>query len=169
MTHPANAITIRRMELADLEQVMAIERSSFSSPWPPKIYHFELTENQTAHLWVAEVDSERQASPIVGMTVVWLHNDEAHIATLAVKEDHRRQGIGFQLICTALGELTGMGALSAVLEVRTSNDSAQDLYQRLGFEQAGIKTGYYTDNGEDAALMRLKNMHFDNLIFRGCS
>lgn len=42
----------------------------------------------------------------------------------------------------------------ATLEVRASNEAAQQLYRSMGFETAGVKKQYYK-NGEDALVMQL--------------
>ena len=39
------------------------------------------------------------------------------------------------------------------LEVRASNDVAQGLYRSFGFEEAGRRPRYYSDDGEDALVM----------------
>ena len=42
---------------------------------------------------------------------------------------------------------------SLTLEVRVNNIAAINLYKKLGFQEAGIRKGYYTDTGEDALIM----------------
>jgi len=42
------------------------------------------------------------------------------------------------------------------LEVRVSNEIAQNLYRKLGFQNGGIRKGYYMDNYEDALVMWVK-------------
>ena len=70
---------------------------------------------------------------VVGMVVVWLIVDEAHIATIAVHPDYRGQGIAQELLCAALIESIEKGMRNATLEVRAHNLSAQRLYQPLSF------------------------------------
>lgn len=146
-------MNIRRMTLDDIEQVVAIDRVSFSLPWPERSFRFEVTDNPAARAWVAESNGK-----IVGMIVVWLLVDEAHIATIATHLDYRRQGIAGRLLTHALQFMMGEGAQSAVLEVRESNTTAQEMYRKYGFEESGRRPRYYKDNDEDAILMTLTKL-----------
>jgi [ribosomal protein S18]-alanine N-acetyltransferase len=144
------SVMIRKMTLEDIEQVIAIDRVSFSLPWPERSFRFELTDNPASRCWVAEVDGK-----IVGMIVVWLIVDEVHVATIATHPDFRRQGIAKNLLSHALQHLSTEGAQSSFLEVRASNLAAQELYRKFGFEESGVRRRYYRDNDEDALLMTL--------------
>lgn len=160
-------LIIRRMDAGDLDQVHALETRSFPTPWPYKSFEFELKENRAARLWVAEAVNPAEKK-IVGMIIAWLLVDEIHIATIAVDGAYRRQKIATQLICTALSELMGQGAVTATLEVRESNTAAQNLYRRFGFQLAGRRPGYYHDNGEAAILMTLRTLDKDHLTKISC-
>lgn len=146
---------LRPMTLADLDQVEQIEQVSFRTPWPENAFHYELIQNRNALCWVAEWVGTDQAPIIVADIVVWLILDEAHIGTLAVRPGYRRQGIAQRLLAKALLESARLGATHALLEVRVSNQAAQDLYRKFGFVQVGTRPGYYQDTHEDALLMTL--------------
>lgn len=147
-------IHIREMTLDDLPAVLEIDRQSFPTPWPERSYRFELTQNPAAQLFVAE-NAELE---VVGFLGYWLIADEVHISTFAVRPEDREQGIGEQLLVSALITARGRGAALATLEVRESNRPAIELYQKLGFESVGRRDGYYRDNGEDALLMSLNQL-----------
>lgn len=147
---------IRKMILADLEQVVAIDQVSFSLPWPARSFQFELTDNVASRSWVAELDGR-----IVGMIVLWLIVDEAHIATIATHPDFRQQGIGKKLLIHALGTMKAEGAQRAFLEVRAANTLAQEMYRKFGFVVDGRRPRYYKDNNEDAILMSLNKLPED--------
>jgi [ribosomal protein S18]-alanine N-acetyltransferase len=153
-----DTINIRSMELEDIEKVHAIDRLSFSLPWPETSYRHELLENHASMCWVVEIVDNNGDSKIVGMAVVWLIIDEAHIATLAVHPEYRSMGIGAQLLKKALVEATKKGAREAMLEVRASNTVAQTMYRRFGFDVVFRRPRYYRDNNEDALLMSLHNL-----------
>jgi ribosomal-protein-alanine N-acetyltransferase len=141
-------ISIRRMTLDDLAQVIEIDRVSFSLPWPERSFRFEITDNPASRCWVVEGDDR-----IIGMLVLWLIVDEAHIATIAVHPDYRRQGIGETLLLHALRAAMKEGAVSSFLEVRESNSIAQAMYRKYGFVESGKRLHYYKDNDENAILM----------------
>ncbi len=144
------------MRMTDLEQVHAIDRLSFSMPWPKSSFRFEMLENPASHLWVAEASLDEQKK-ILGMIVVWLILDEAHIATIAVHPEYRRQGVGSQLLRVALRESLSKGVRLFTLEVRAQNETAQALYRSFGFDIVGRRPRYYRDTNEDAILMSLSN------------
>jgi len=147
-------VLIRKMVEADLEQVVAIDQVSFSLPWPPRSFRYELTDNFVSRSWVAEVD-ERIAAIMVG----WMMIDELHVATIATHPDFRRQGIGRKLLVHALiAARDEDGVIRAYLEVREKNESAQSLYLGLGFVEDGRRKEYYKDTNEDAILMSLNDI-----------
>lgn len=151
-------LIIRKMTMDDIEQVIAIDRMSFSLPWPERSFRYELTDNPASRCWVAEVDGK-----LVGLIVVWMIVDEAHVATIATHPDFRRQGIAKKLLSYALGHLRDEGAQSSFLEVRQSNIGAQEMYRKFGYEESGVRRRYYKDNDEDAILMTLESLDVEKL------
>lgn len=158
MVNRQSDVTYRHMKLEDLEHVKEIDRLSFSIPWPPTSYLFEIRENPGTILWVAETTSLSGEKTVIGMIVVWMILDEAHIATIAVHPDHRGRGIGRALLALALKEAIEKGAVESSLEVRANNLAAQALYQDFGYQESGLRPHYYKDNQEDAVLMTLFNL-----------
>lgn len=153
-------LTIRKMTLEDVPSVIDLDQKSFSLPWPERSFRFELTANPASRCWVADLEGK-----IVGMIVVWLIVDEAHVATLAIHPDLRRRGIGTKLLSHALRQMIDEGARSSFLEVRESNFSAQEMYRKFGYEASGRRPRYYKDNDEDAILMNLASLRAERLIF----
>lgn len=147
-------LIIRKMTMEDLPAVTALDKLSFTLPWPERSFRFELTENQAARCWVAELDGK-----IVGMLVAWMLVDEAHIATLATHPDYRRQGIAKKLLTYTLRYMSREGATNSFLEVREGNNAAQEMYKTFGYQEVGRRKRYYKDNDEDAILMSLEGLH----------
>jgi [ribosomal protein S18]-alanine N-acetyltransferase len=156
MSAPDMDLTIRHMQLDDLDAVHTIDVLSFSLPWPERSFRFELLDNPNSRQWVAEVIGEDGRPRLAGVIVVWMIVDEAHIGTIAVHPDLRRMGIGRKLLETALDAARQAGMLTVFLEVRRSNRAAQELYKQYGFQVTGIRLRYYQDTGEDALLMELR-------------
>ncbi|MBI3173135.1 MAG: ribosomal protein S18-alanine N-acetyltransferase [Chloroflexi bacterium] len=148
---------IRRMVEADVPAVHEIDLLAFSLPWPERSFRFEVTSNPAARCWVAEAEGR-----IVGMIVVWMIVDEAHVATIATHPDFRRQGIGDELLTNALVAALSEGAAKSLLEVRASNEAAQKMYRRFGYVEDGRRPRYYKDNNEDAILMSLDLAQFNS-------
>ena len=144
---------IRKMTLDDLEQVVAIDQVSFSLPWPPRSFQFELTDNEASRCWVTDLDGR-----VIAVLVGWFIVDELHIATIATHPEFRGQGIGRQLLLHVLGSAKEEGAIRAFLEVRESNLIALKMYRDFGFVEDGRRVKYYKDNSEDAILMSLDHL-----------
>jgi ribosomal-protein-alanine N-acetyltransferase len=152
--------SIRKMAMDDVPAVIELDQKSFSLPWPERSFRFELTDNPASRCWVAELDGK-----VVGMIVVWLIVDEAHVATLATHPDFRRQGIAKRLLSHSLRSLMDEGARSSFLEVREGNIAAQEMYRKFGYEVSGRRRRYYKDNDEDAILMDLDLLNVEWLLF----
>ena len=139
---------IRFMRLRDVDAVTRIEENTFARPWSRDSFRQELTRNAVARYLVAEENGE-----ILGYAGAWIILDESHITNIAVREDARGRGLGKRLTSELLQVLSNLGACYATLEVRVSNERAQNLYRSLGFVTVGKRKGYYEDNYEDAWLM----------------
>ena len=159
----AGEVTIRPMTLEDIQTVHQIDVRSFNLPWPERSYRFELTENPASRCWVAEVTTPERQKQIAGMTVLWQIIDEAHIGTLAVDPNFRRQGIAKRMLARVLREASGEGIQKVFLEVRRNNSAAQLLYESFGFQVSSIRRHYYPDTGEDALLMTLEAIRPESL------
>ena len=146
-------VSVRSMRLEDLEQAREIDRLSFTLPWPENAFRFELMENQRSIVLVAEEQLADENPTLVGVVVVWLILDEAHVATLSVHPDYRGLGVSKKLLVVALKAAIRDGARLSTLEVRANNKIAQDLYRKFGFKVVGRRSRYYRDNDEDALLM----------------
>jgi len=154
---------IRPMELKDVERVREIDVSSFSLPWPERSYRFEIQQNPASHCFVVEVLEPNQPTVIAGMIVMWFILDEAHIGTIAIDMPYRHRGLGRLLLAEALMDAYRNGIRISYLEVRRSNQNAQNLYEKFGFQVAGIRNRYYKDNQEDAILMTLSPIQYEKL------
>lgn len=146
------SLRIEPLEEAHIAQVLAIEVESNSAPWSERSFRNELTNPQSVFR-VAWKDGQ-----IVGYGGLWTVVDEAHITTVAIAPDARRQGIGRQIMAELLCEARDRGMLTATLEVRRGNEPARQLYRNLGFQEVAVRKGYYPDNREDAVVMWLYNL-----------
>jgi ribosomal-protein-alanine N-acetyltransferase len=96
---------------------------------------------------------EQRPELIVGFIGIWMLPDEAHIVTLAVRESHRRHGIGELLVISAIGLAQQLEQSIVTLECRVTNEPALALYEKYGFRQVGLRPRYYSDNHEDAYIL----------------
>jgi len=141
-------LIIRKGTGEDLDAIVALERQCFLTPWSRESLLYDLTENPLAVYFVAETEGR-----VAGYAGVWIIVDEGHITNVAVSPEYRRLQIGSALIKTLLQVTGEAGVLAHTLEVRAGNAPAIGLYKKFGFEEAGVRKGYYEDDGEDALIM----------------
>jgi ribosomal-protein-alanine N-acetyltransferase len=154
--------SIRSMGFADLDTVVTLEKRIFSSPWSADLFRYELGhDDRTIYLVLEECDR------VVGYIGSQVLDQEIHVTNMAVEPEARRRGLGSALLleCVRLG--LGRGARWVTLEVRLGNDEALDFYCKFGFEELGLRHGYYTDTEEDAIIMAtgdIRSPEFTDLI-----
>jgi ribosomal-protein-alanine N-acetyltransferase len=143
-------IVIEMMTVDDIDNVVEVENNCFSIPWSKASFLREVENNEIALYLVAKIENKA-----VGYIGVWRIIDEGHITNVAVHSDYRGLGIGSMLVSELLSLCKKDGINSFTLEVRKSNEIAQKLYRKYGFEERGIRKKYYEDNKEDAVIMWL--------------
>lgn len=124
------SVSLRPASEDDLAQVTSIEASSLESPWSEKSFRAEL-EKKYSHFWVLTDDDTDEI--VFGYIVFALPVDQAHIQTMAVAKDYRKQGYAKKILKDMIAYALRQEATSVVLEVRKDNKAALALYQGLGF------------------------------------
>jgi ribosomal-protein-alanine N-acetyltransferase len=140
------------MREEDLPEVLAIENLCFSNPWSQETFKGEI-QNKAISFPLVVVHSEMKM--VIGYVIFWKIGDGAQINNLAIHPDFRRQGLGELTMLYVIERLKENGVRFISLEVRASNQPAQELYRKLGFSVLGVRRGYYTRPVEDAYLMGL--------------
>ncbi len=135
------------MDRSHIPQVAALEKECFSSPWSEAMLEDALFDPQASFI-VAE-DEEGNILGYAGLHVIL---DEGYIDNVAVERDARRHGVASAL----LDVFCRFGAAKLAfltLEVRASNAPAIALYEKYGFQRAGLRPKYYDKPREDAVIM----------------
>ena len=145
-----NRFRIHSMTISDLDQVMEIEDYSFPTPWKRGMYEHDLTQNAYSRFFVIKAANTGEVAGYIGS---WFIVDEAHIGTIATKNEYRGLRLAEQLVAYTAMQGLNEGMAYIILEVRINNKPAIKLYERLGFERVGMRKGYYSDTGEDPILM----------------
>ncbi len=148
MKNDTESINIRRATIMDIDSIIAVEKESFSTPWPRQAFVDELTRNIVSYYIVMEQHGE-----VVGYMGMWIIVDEAHITNIAVHPKARRQQIAETAVSLMKLLAKERGALRMTLEVRKSNVAAIALYEKLGFVSYGLRKNYYIEPVEDAIIM----------------
>ena len=166
-----NKLLLRYMQPGDIAQVLAIDGQSFNPPWSARSYAYEISESSYSHMvvltdsdtppptgwrrWLKSVNSSGDRGTILGYAGLWHIADEGHISTIATHPDYRGQGYGEILLAAMIYRAITLQAGYIVLEVRVSNDVAQNLYHKYEFKTVSTKVNYYRSDSEDAYDMRL--------------
>lgn len=133
----------------EIDAVLVIEEASFTSPWTREMYLAEFDNHGVSYFYLAR-NANRD---IVGFCSFWRILDELHINNLAVAPAYRRAHAASELLMRVLEDGAKLGAKRATLEVRRSNEPAQQLYERFGFSVAGVRRDYYSNPVEDALVL----------------
>lgn len=137
------------MKEEDIDEVLHISNLSLKESWSRESLLKELT-NPLAKYFLIKNDKK-----VLGFAGVWIIVDEGHITNVAIHPDFRGKGLGTQLMNSLIKGCKAEKCTSITLEVRESNSPALKLYEKLGFDAAGKRKKYYSDNGEDAIIMWL--------------
>ncbi len=138
---------IREMTLEDIDQAVVIEKECFSLPWSEKSFQDSITREDTIFLVCEE------ESMITGYIGMYVSFDEGSITNVAVHPSYRKKGYGDALVSAVKIAAKEKQVESIFLEVRVSNVPAISLYQKMGFENLGIRKNFYDHPKEDAYIM----------------
>ena len=141
-------LVIQPMSKADISAVFDIENRAYKHGWTEGILRDCLRVGYLC--WTVEM-----AQRIVGYGILSVAADEAHLLNLAIDPEFQKQGLGRQVLHFLLDVAQKQGVETIFLEVRDSNRSAIALYLDEGFNEIGVRNGYYpADSGrEDAVIM----------------
>jgi len=176
---------IRPMGCEDIPQVAQIDREAFPGEWvfrSQSAYKQDLNNPSVRYIVACDKkdvsESEGQAvqrlpwfkrifsyernlnveENIVGFSGFWMLMKEAHIIAIGVRDGYRRLGIGEGLLIATIELAQVLNANVVTLEVRASNEIAQELYKKYGFRLVGRRLRYYSSDGEDAIIMSTDNI-----------
>ncbi|ABO51390.1 [SSU ribosomal protein S18P]-alanine acetyltransferase [Desulforamulus reducens MI-1] len=139
---------LAEMTVEHIPGVLQIEQVSFPTPWSQQSFTYEITQNNFA-VYLVAIQQEK----VIAYAGMWLVLDEAHITNIAVHPDYRGKKIGKALLLEMMRQAVLRGAMRMTLEVRPSNYTARQLYEKVGFKEKGLRKKYYTDTNEDAIIM----------------
>ncbi|OWW20697.1 ribosomal protein S18-alanine N-acetyltransferase [Noviherbaspirillum denitrificans] len=146
-----SSLQFARMQVSDLPNVLVIENDVYPHPWTRGNFLDSLYSGYEA--WtLRETDGA-----LAGYFLVMLAVDEAHLLNISVRRDLHGKGVGRLQLDKIVAVTKEKSMTSILLEVRPSNHRALAVYKQYGFEQIGVRKGYYpaADNTrEDAIVMR---------------
>lgn len=150
--------SLSRITEEDIDEVLAIERVSFGSPWSRGALLSEFGRKDACNYAVrcSDLSGDKpvlDASGIIAYICCRMIADEMHILKIAVSPGWRHKGVALWLLETCLAQAAKKGAGATFLEVRPSNLAAIGLYSKLGFDIVARRPRYYPETREDALVM----------------
>jgi len=151
------------MQTADLDEVLKIESVSHIHPWTKGNFSDSLTAGHWAYCIRPHLDQAIKGS-YLDPEILWAYCilfpavDELHLLNITVSPHLRKLGLGIRIMTAIEGVAAQQNMPRIILEVRPTNYGALALYQKLGYEQIGVRKNYYpvspqTSSREDALVM----------------
>ena len=141
---------VREATKEDIANIAELEKVSFAIPWSEESIRHDVLESSIANVLVAELDDK-----FAGYADVWIVSGEGQMNNIAVVPELRGIGIGTSLMAEVVDLVRNQDCTEMSLEVRPSNERAMNMYKSLGFREVGERGGYYLDDGEAAAIMKI--------------
>ena len=141
-------VELTRMRRRHLRRILAIEGRVYPRPWSASLFLSELAQRSSRSYLVA-----RKHGVVVGYAGMMFAGRDAHVTNIAVDPDWHGRKVGTRLLLALVTEALARGSTQISLEVRVTNAAAQAMYDKFGFEVAGVRKGYYIETNEDAYVM----------------
>ncbi|MCK4870837.1 MAG: ribosomal protein S18-alanine N-acetyltransferase [Gammaproteobacteria bacterium] len=140
-----------KLSLEDLPKIIEIEQSAHVSPWTSGVIKDSLKQYEC---WGLKNNDE-----LIGYIFFTLRTGECEILNLCIAPKHQCHGYGTTLLTAILNHAKHQKIKMAFLEVRNSNQQALKLYDKLGFNETGIRKNYYpTKSGRENAILLAKDL-----------
>ena len=140
-------LVIQNMQPENVDEVVAIEKQSFSDPWSKENFLAEL-DLPFSWVWVAKIKNQ-----LTGYCCCWEIEGELQIANLAVHPKFRNQELGRKILQEILNRACQRKVKKVTLEVRESNQFGLKLYYAFGFTEIGRRKRYYQKPVEDGLIL----------------
>ena len=147
-------MTLRPMRLAEVAEVMQVERAAYSHPWTEGIFLDCLRVGYCC--WVCALDERPVAHGVLSVAA-----GEAHLLNICVHPDWQGRGVGRRLLHRLLRLAAEHQADTVFLEVRVSNRAAIALYRTAGFNEVGLRRDYYpAPTGREDAIVFARTLGY---------
>jgi len=154
-------VVVVPMRRRHLRGVLRIERHSRHARWSTGLFLNELAAPNRCYRTALGPATVTGGRPVLGYAGALLTGPDAHVTTVAVRPDVRRQGIATVLLLELARDARARGAEAMTLEVAASNEAALALYRRFGFVVEGVRANYYAELGEDALVLWMSDLATD--------
>jgi ribosomal-protein-alanine N-acetyltransferase len=148
----SNWLQLREMCESDIGRVMEVEKLAYEFPWREQIFRDCCQENYICKVY--ELGTE-----VLGYGIASIGAGECHILNICIHPELQRRGLATGMLKSIAQDCQYRGVEMIFLEVRVSNTQAQALYNKAGFNQIGMRSGYYpASNGREDAIVFAKDL-----------
>jgi hypothetical protein len=122
---------IRNYKPSDKNSIISLWKKVLNPQKPhnnPEIAIDMKTKQNDGLFFVAEDNHE-----IIGTVIAGFDGHRGWLYSLAMLPQHRRKGIGTQLVKKAIGELKKLGCLKVNLQINSDNNEVVEFYKKNGF------------------------------------
>tara|TARA_B100001094_G_C18082793_1_gene746119 strand:- start:377 stop:844 length:468 start_codon:yes stop_codon:yes gene_type:complete len=155
MTDTVTSYKIRIAHPSDAELIASLHEKCFRKPWTEKSFT-ELLSYKRNFCWIIA------SNPLVGFIIVRIIEKEAEILSLAVDQQYRRYGRAHKLIEHAFNEIQKLHVNICYLEVDQNNTAANQLYEKIGFSQIGLRKKYYNYSNNYSKHAKIMSYNWEN-------
>lgn len=148
-----SGLYLARLNPADIDQILKIEKTSFQWPWQRISFEGELDCKDSLQ-YIVKHQSAGDREPIIAYAFLRCLGSELEILRIAVASEWRQRGVGSLLLNHCLQQAFRKSVEMVFLEVRPSNSVALAFYRKFGFREVGRRPRYYNDTGEDALILK---------------
>ena len=147
------------MAVRDLDEVLAIEQRAHIAPWTQVQFKDSLDAGHWAYT-LRVLGAEDAPDNLVGYCVLMLGVDEISLLNIAIDPSQQRQGWAKKMLLVMEDQALAKNLSKIFLEVRASNAPAIGLYQKMNYQQVGIRKAYYPmhEGQREDALVMMKEL-----------
>ena len=138
---------VRELNVNDLNEIVALEKELYKTPWNLNQFKYELEENEFSYMFVLEHEGV-----IIGYYGFWVMFDEVDITKVSIRKEFQGMHLSDVLMKDCFNRVNELSCVKINLEVRVDNVKAIGLYKKYRFEEVCVRKDYY-GKGEDALMM----------------
>jgi ribosomal-protein-alanine N-acetyltransferase len=146
-------LTIKKMDIKDLDEVLFIDISSSLTPWSKKMFMEEML-NPFAYCFIIQFKENSEHHQVIGYICFRMIEDESELLNICVHPHYRQLGIGKKMMQFYIEFCCKKEIKTFYLDVNFTNQPAIQLYQLFSYQSVGVRQKFY--QGKFDALLMMK-------------
>lgn len=129
---------IEKLKEEEIDQLLAIEKENFESPWTYEMFSQDLKRGEDAEILVLKDEDK-----VIGYYDIWYMFDNADLVNIAIKKEYQGKKLGEYLLKDCIKRCIRRNVEFLHLEVNVKNTKAINLYKKFEFVEVRRRIGYY--------------------------